>query len=101
MLFGTLITIAGKDDRKLDASAIEIADSLVAVGATRLKLPAADKLKAGDTIFIRRPCTADWIKILGMDNMGGERHGFTWKPGTRELLWDRVLAAIQRVMAGA
>ncbi|MGB7156797.1 MAG: DUF6298 domain-containing protein [Tepidisphaeraceae bacterium] len=91
----TLITIAGKGERAIDESAIEITDPYVPVHSTRFKVANAGTFKAGDAVVIRRPCTAEWIKALGMDYMGGDRHGFTWKPGSRELLWDRTIVKVQ------
>jgi hypothetical protein len=29
-----------------------------------------------------------------MQSMGGERHGFSWRPGSRELLWDRTVTRV-------
>ncbi len=90
----TLITIAGKNDRSLGSS-IAITDAYVPVNATRLHVADPSKFKQGDHLQIRRACTAEWVKQLGMDNMGGERHGFGWKPGTREITWDRTVTAIK------
>jgi hypothetical protein len=90
----TLFTIAGKNDRSAGSS-IAISDSYLPVNATQFHVADASKLKQGDRILIRRTCTAEWIKQLGMDNMGGERHGFGWKPGTREIMWDRTITAIK------
>jgi hypothetical protein len=89
----TLITIVGKDDQKLGES-VAVADKYVPVNATKLKLASAGKLKIGDTVVIHRPSTDAWIKALGMENLGGERHGFSWKAGTRDLAWDRVVTHV-------
>jgi hypothetical protein len=90
----TLITIAGAADQRIDAAAVQVADAYVPVGAMQVRVGSGGDFKAGDTVVIRRPCTAEWIKALGMDNMGGDRHGFAWKPGTRELAWDRTVTAV-------
>ena len=87
----TLIRIAGKDDRSIDSDSIAIADDYVPVHATRIKIRSGHNLKVGDTILIRRPSTADWIKTLGMHNLGGDRHGFSWRSGSRDIVWDRVV----------
>lgn len=89
----TLITMNGKDDQKL-GEAVAVADKYVPVNATKLQLASAGNFKVGDGVVVRRPSTAEWVKALGMDNMGGERHGFSWKPGTRDLLWDRVVTHV-------
>ena len=90
----TLITIAGKDDRRVDAETMAITDEYVPVHATRFRVADAGRFKPGDHVVIRRPSTAEWIKALGMDSMGGERHGFSWKPGTRDLVFDRTVTRV-------
>jgi hypothetical protein len=89
----TLITVSGTDDRKL-GERVAIADSYVPVNATRLRVAPASGFKVGDAVAIRRACSQEWISALGMASMGGERHGFSWKPDTRELLWDRTITHI-------
>lgn len=89
----TLINIAGATQKQVDAP-IAIADDYVPVNATRLKLASTSNLQLNDTIQITRPSTADWIKLLQMEDMGGDRHGFSWKPGSRDVVWDRTITAI-------
>jgi len=91
----TLIQIAGKDDRTVDPSPVAITDAYVAVNATRFKVADAGTFKPGDALIIRRPSTAEWIKTLGMNYMGGERHGFIWRPGSRDLAFDRMVMAVE------
>lgn len=89
-----LITIAGAGDRKVEPE-IAIAEPYVPVNSLRLRLTGPHNLKVGDSILIRRPCTAEWIRAIGMANLGGERHGFSWRPGSRQLLWDRTITAVE------
>ena len=89
----TLVRIAGKDDRKIDSHPFAV-EGYVPVAATRLRLRDKANLKVGDTILIKRPSTAEWIKAIGMDYMGGDRHSFTWKPGSRDITWDRVVTKV-------
>ena len=91
----TLITIRGEDDRTIDENAVAIADDYVPVHATSFRVANAGSFKAGDNIVIRRPSSAEWVKALGMETMGGERHGFSWKPGTRDLLFDRTVIDVK------
>src|SRR5206468_1934630 len=86
----TLIRIAGKDDRTIDSHSVTIVDSYVPVNSSRLRLSAASNFKPGDTVLIRRPSTADWVKLLKMSDLGGGI-GLGWKPGTRDLAWDRTI----------
>ena len=90
-----LVAIKGTDDRKIDGGgAVAITDHYVPVHATRFRVADASRFKPGDAAVIRRPSTAEWIKLLGMDSMGGERHGFSWKPGSRDLLFDRTVTCV-------
>jgi hypothetical protein len=89
----TLISIAGKNDRKLSA-VIKVADVYVPVNATELKLESTSSLKVGDGIIITRPSTQKWIDLLGTDHFGGGVTALGWKPGQRDISWDRKIVAI-------
>src|SRR5688572_23901570 len=91
----TLISIAGRADRAIDAGAVAITDQYAPVPTTRFRVADAPKFKVADTVVASRPCTAGWVKALGTDSMGGERHGFSWKPGSRELMWDRTVTKVE------
>ncbi|WP_428937374.1 DUF6298 domain-containing protein [Fontivita pretiosa] len=91
----TLITIAGADDRKIDPNWIAVQDDYVPVNARRLRLRSGHGLKPADTILIRRPSTPEWIRRINMTNLGGERHGFGWRPGSRDILWDRTIVTVE------
>ncbi|HEX3357684.1 MAG TPA: hypothetical protein VHS31_12005, partial [Tepidisphaeraceae bacterium] len=67
----TLIRIVGKNDREIGSSSLAISDTYLPVNSNRLQLNAAGSLKVGDTILVRRPSTAEWIKSIGMAELGG------------------------------
>jgi len=93
----TLIRILGHNDRTNHlGKAWEIKDDYVPVGATSFHLRGRSELKPGDTITIVRPCTQAWIERLGMTEFGGGQGDWRllWKPGSRELLWDRVVKSL-------
>lgn len=92
----TLIRIAGVDDRtNPSGKSYEIADKRVPVGANSFSLDSTDGLKVGDTVLVIRPSTAEWIDRLGMATFGGGLAGWRgWKPGSRDLVWDRVIKDI-------
>lgn len=68
----------------------------VAAGADRVVLASVDGLSVGDRVTLHRPSTADWITSLGMDAFVGWRpeSRLNWKPGSRDLVWDRRVVAI-------
>ena len=93
----TLIRIIGKNDKTTHAGeSWQIADNYVPVGATSFHLKDTGGLKAGDNINVIRPSTQAWIDRLGMTEFGGGEGDWrlTWKPGSRDLLWDRVVKSI-------
>lgn len=92
----TLTRIAGRNDRTNPAGAsYEIKDDYVPVGACSFYLNSTEGLKVGDTVRVIRPCTKEWIERLGMETFGGGLGGWRgWKPGSRDLAWDRVITQI-------
>ncbi len=88
----TLIQVQGKDDRKV-ATTQPISDAYIPTNAKKLTLPTGQAPHPGDTVLVRRPSTAAWIKSIDMDDVGGGI-GLGWKEGTRDLVWDRTVAAV-------
>lgn len=66
------------------------------VGASNVTLSDVGGLSVGQTVAIRRPSTAGWISSLGMDAFVGWRPEgrLNWLPGTRDVVWDRVITGI-------
>lgn len=93
----TLIRILGKNDLSTKSNFNwQVADDYVPAGATKFRLKDAGGLKIGDKIEVVRPCTKEWISELGMTEFGGGIGDWrlVWKPGTRDITWDRVVAKI-------
>lgn len=84
----TLIQVAGKKDIKLEPE-IKIDNSYVPVNSFVLRIKSANSFKIGDQVRIHRPCTQNWINTLGTDHFGGGITYLAWKPGDRDLFWDR------------
>lgn len=89
----TLIEIVGKNDKTTSAE-VKIADAYVPVGATTFSVTDAANFKAGDAIVIHRPSTLNWIKTLGTDHFGGGITALGWKPGERDLFFERTVTAV-------
>jgi hypothetical protein len=94
----TMITVAGKGDLTPRGEPVAITDEYVPVNAMAVTVAEAAGFRVGDRVLIRRPCTQEWIDALGTGDFGGDRHGPKWKPGSRELVWDRTLTAIDGQM---
>ena len=89
----TLVQVLGKNDRK-KSKEIKIADAYVPVNALTFHVVDPSDFKAGDMIIIHRPSTQDWINKLGTDHFGGGLTALAWKPGERDINWDRKITAI-------
>src|SRR5438876_2218599 len=91
----TLIRVVGKNDSASRSdSEWQITDEYVPVGAASFHLKNAGDFKPGDTIRLVRPSTQEWIERLGATGFGGSVGG-GWKPGTRDLIWDRVIKSLE------
>ncbi|GAB3955066.1 DUF6298 domain-containing protein [Spirosoma harenae] len=89
----TLITICGKPNRQ-STKAVAIADAYVPVNANKVRVTNSTDFKVGDGVQIRRPSTKEWIQTVGTDTFGGGISALGWKPGQRDLFWDRQITAI-------
>jgi hypothetical protein len=93
----SLIVVGGRGERhEIDGSRRAIADPYVPVGARELTLEHVGGLRLGDRVAVHRPSTPSWISLLGMDAFTGWRpeSRLNWLPGSRDLLWDRRVTAI-------
>ena len=93
----TLIEIGGRGERTETISSRQtVADASVPVGAKRLSVADATAFPVGTRIAVRRPSTAAWITQIGMGNFSGWRpeSRISWTPGSRDLLWERVVTAV-------
>ncbi|KAA9345432.1 DUF6298 domain-containing protein [Larkinella humicola] len=88
-----LLTISGKSDRQT-AETGPITDGYVPVNALKIHAGKPTTFKVGDFVQIRRPSTKAWIQQLGTDHFGGGITSLGWKPGQRDLVWDRQITAV-------
>ena len=88
-----LLTISGKNNRKT-AETVALSDGYVPVNAQKMHVEKPAAFKVGDFVQIRRPSTKEWIQKLGTDHFGGGITSLGWKPGQRDLVWDRQITAV-------
>lgn len=88
-----VIRVLGKADKMLDA-AIKITDEYVPVNAMKFTVADASTFKVGDLISIHRPSTKEWIEMLKTVEFGGGESALGWKPGTRDIHWDRKIISL-------
>jgi Family of unknown function (DUF6298)/Putative collagen-binding domain of a collagenase len=94
----TLIEIGAEKWVALNAS-IEIQQDVPAGGRV-LHLVSTDGLAVGDHVVVRRPSTQEWIGAMGMTNLPGTfaNQRLDWKPGSHDLVWDRIITAVNAQM---
>ena len=89
----TLITIAGKNDRQLTPE-IKLTDRYIPVNSVTINVAVPNTFKAGDKVLVHRPSTANWIDELHTAHFGGGITALGWKPGQRDIYWDRTIVAV-------
>lgn len=94
-----LIEVGGNGSwSEISGSRRPITDSYVPVGARSFHVSDASVYKVGDSIIVHRPSTAEWISAIGMDQIPNRSDGLPvsqWTPGSRDLLFDRTITAIE------
>jgi hypothetical protein len=91
----TLIRIVGRDDLTAQNNAgWQIVDDYLPVGAASFHIKDASGLKTGSPIRLIRPSTDSWIARLAAEEFGGGEGG-GWKTGTRDIVWARVIKAVE------
>ncbi len=92
-----LIKIIGKKN-ELNKGELKIIDAYVPVNATTFTVNETFNNALDDyhnRIIIRRPSTKNWITTLGTDIFGGGISALGWKPGDRDLFFDRTITKIE------
>ena len=89
----TLIKILGRNDPHTEKE-IKVTDGYVPVNAFTFHVASAQNIKAGDKILIHRPSTQPWLDQLKVNTFGGGLGALAWKPGEREIYWDRKITAV-------
>ena len=89
-----LIVVGATKDVGLDA-AIQVQQDVPAGGYT-LHLASVAGLKVGDHVVVRRPSTKEWNTAMSMTGLPGTfaDQRLDWRPGSHDLVWDRVLTAV-------
>jgi len=90
----TLVRIAGENDITIDRS-YQLSEDYVPVGAKTIHTQGQHTLEQDDRVFIHRPSTQSWIDELSMNSFGGESSYLGWKPGERDIYWDRSITKVK------
>ena len=90
----TFIRVLGENNIQLEESS-DIMNNYVPVNSNRVLVFTSKQFKIGQHILVNRPSTKKWIDELVMAEFGGEETSYIgWKPGQRDLHWDRTITAI-------
>lgn len=84
-----MIRVAGVDNRGFTQKASVVSDEYAPVGARTLAVNSTAGFRVGQTVLITRTCSAEWIEALG-----ARAFGVGWRPGSRELRWDRIITSL-------
>lgn len=90
----TLIRIEGINNRK-EVNSVKITDKYVPVNSARIKVADGKAFKPGEMVSVHRPSAANWIQKLDTWHFGGGITALGWKPGERDILWDRTIKAVE------
>ncbi|MEJ8819848.1 DUF6298 domain-containing protein [Lacibacter sp. H407] len=90
-----LIKIVGKNTISKELTGLKITDPFVPVNAMSFHVDQINFKDHSNKIIIRRPSTANWINLLGTDHFGGGITALGWKPGDRDLYFDRTITKIE------
>lgn len=90
----TLIRIEGNNDQQLQAR-VAITNAFVPVGAQRLAVQDASTFRVGDAVTVQRPAPQEWIDQLGVNEFGGGTGWLKWKPGERNIAWERTIKRVE------
>ncbi len=89
----SLIRIAGINN-KVTNKVTDITSAYVPVNAMKFTVHESNAFKQGERVVIHRPSTQKWISTLGTDHFGGGITALGWKPGERDLFFDRKIVSI-------
>lgn len=88
----------GADEPPRTGEPVSVTDETVPAGALTLGVESVEGLAVGERVVVRRPSTKEWIAALGMNRAEGSfaDQRLHWTPGSRDLVWDRVITAVDR-----
>jgi hypothetical protein len=90
-----LIKIVGKNTLAKELTGLKITDAYLPVNAMRFHVDQINLKDHSNKIIIRRPSAANWISLLGTDHFGGGITALGWKPGERDLYFDRTITKVE------
>jgi hypothetical protein len=96
----TVLSVAGSGSRSTVSNTTRnLTQTLVPAGTRTFQVDSTSGLAVGHTVIVKRPSTAQWIADIDMDQLGPDSPGgdiddVPWAPGSKDLLFDRVITRI-------
>ena len=87
-----LIQIQGTGSTSGSGFTRNIASPYVPAGSRSFEVDNTSTFAKGDAVLVYRPCTSNWITVLGMDQLAA---GTEWQPGDRDLSFQRTIVRIE------
>lgn len=90
------LVVVGRDRGPVTGAPLQVVDEMVPAGASTVIVADLAGLQVGTRVVLTRPSTAAWIHDLGMDALPGTFAAlrYHWPAGSRDLVWDRRVVAI-------
>jgi hypothetical protein len=86
--------IGGTGSYKTTGNAASMVDAYVPSGAVSCQVDDASGFAVGDAVLVRRPVTAAWVHLMGMDTLVRNGVQQTWLGVGGTITTDRTIAAI-------
>jgi hypothetical protein len=96
----TVLSVAGSGSRStVSGTTRNLTQTLVPAGTRTFQVDSTSGLAVGHTVIVKRPSTALWLADIDMDQLGpgspgGDADDVPWTPGSKDLLFDRVITRI-------
>lgn len=92
-----LIRVLGSADVRITSDTLHLSADYIPAGTHFIPATLLNTLRAGDRVRITRPCTAEWLALLGTDRIGHQQeYNFSrWAPGQYEQQIERTVTAVE------
>ncbi len=96
----SVLSVAGSGSRSTVSNTTRnLTQILVPAGTRTFQVDSTSGLAVGHTVIVKRPSTAQWLADIDMDQLGPDSPGgasddVPWTPGSKDLLFDRVITRI-------